>query len=182
MATFYLYKAENSTDRQYLSDFGKTIIKYIFFKTYGEKLCDNDILKNENGKPYTQKKPDFHFSISHSENAVAVAFSKDQIGIDIEKIRNTNLKVANRFFTPEEQEYIKSDTALSRTRFFEIWTKKEAVIKKSGLKLRDIKTAKSEHITTFLEDGYVISVCTEKSEKIEFIDFNIQNLENLSNL
>lgn len=182
MATVYFYRSEKTTDRQYLSNLSKTVIKNVFYKIHGEKLCDYDILKTENGKPYIIKQPDFHFSISHTENAVAVAFSKEPIGVDTEKIRSVNLKVADRFFTEEEQEYINSDVSLSCRRFFKIWTKKEAIIKKSGLKLKDIKTAKTEHITTFLKDGYVISVCTEKAEKIEFIDFDTENLETLSGL
>lgn len=182
MATVYFYRSEKNADRQYLSNLSKTVIKNVFFKKYGEKLYDSDFKKTENGKPYITKQPDFHFSISHTENAVAVGFSQKPIGIDTEKIRNVNLKVADRFFTEEEKEYINSDTALSRHRFFEIWTKKEAVIKKAGLKLKDIKTATSEHISTFSKCGYIISVCTEKAEKIEFIDFDAENLETIFDL
>ena len=142
MATVYFYRSEKTTDRQYLSNLSKTVIKNVFYKTYGEKLCDCDILKTENGKPYIIKQPDFHFGISHTKNAITVAFSKEPVGVDIEKIRDVDLKVADRFFTEEEQKYINSDVSLSCRRFFEIWTKKEAIIKKSGLKLKDIKTAK----------------------------------------
>ena len=80
-----------------------------------------------NGKPIFKSSPLF-FSISHSENVVAVAVSEREIGVDVEKIREVRGGVAKRFFTESEIEYVGNDSA----RFFEIWTKKEAYAKVKG--------------------------------------------------
>lgn len=123
-----------------------------------------------NGKPYIKNYPDFHFNISHTACAIAVALSNSPIGIDIEKIRKADLRVAKRFFTPEENEYISAEN--SDTRFFEIWTQKESYIKKNGLTMSSIKACNSDNIHTFAEKGYIISVCADNTDrsKINFLD------------
>lgn len=125
--------------------------------------------KNENGKPFLQDHSEFQFNISHTRNAIAVAISGELIGIDIEKIRNTDLKIAKRFFTTLECEYIINNTDKSKA-FYEIWTKKEAYIKYMGKGLSiplgsfDVLDLQiSSRINTFQINDYIISVCSEKS-------------------
>ncbi len=82
------------------------------------------ILKNEYGKPYFENGP--YFSVSHSKDFVAVAVSDMPVGIDIQfcdRTINTS-GVEKRFFTAAER--------LSTKDFFEIWTAKEAIVKKDG--------------------------------------------------
>ena len=80
-----------------------------------------------NGKPRFKSSPLF-FSISHSENTLAVAISEREVGVDVEMIRVEPHGVARRFFTDSEIGYAGGD----ETRFFEIWTKKEAYAKVKG--------------------------------------------------
>ena len=68
-------------------------------------------------------------SITHTRHVSGdrielIAISSDKpIGIDIEpKERNVDLNVAKRYFEPDEIEYIGDD----KSRFMEIWQKKEA--------------------------------------------------------
>ena len=88
----------------------------------------------EHGKPYLCSHPTFHFNVSHTENAVAVAIANRPIGVDIEKIKIAPTKIASRYFTDAEQAYIfaPADCAAVQYRFFEVWTKKEAYIKCTG--------------------------------------------------
>lgn len=103
--------------------------------------------KNEKGKPFAVN-ADIRFSISHSKNIVACAVSDKEIGVDIEEIRDIRLKAAEKFACESEIEYIGTDI----TRFFEIWTLKEAFFKCKGSGLgADIKTV------SFRIDGNKIS-------------------------
>lgn len=99
-------------------------------------LCNRQLefATNEYGKPYIANDPNIHHNVSHSGNYVACAISDRPIGIDIELLRPIDLKIAERFFAPDETAYIaKSDQVC---RFYEIWTKKESRVKCEGEGLR----------------------------------------------
>lgn len=93
---------------------------------------------NEYGKPFLThlsndgfvNNPQIHYNISHTGHYVACAIADRPVGIDIESINPVDLKIAERFFAPDETEYI-MDSAQTQ-RFFEIWTKKESRIKWEG--------------------------------------------------
>ena len=92
--------------------------------------------KNEYGKPFLKNNADIHFNISHSLNYVAVAIDDTPVGIDIEEIKEADLKIAERFFAPDELVYVLGAGRQRITeRFFEVWTKKESNIKWKGLGL-----------------------------------------------
>lgn len=86
------------------------------------------------GKPYLLNCPDFHFSVSHSNDYVILAVSDKEIGCDIEKLRKYDLNVAKRFFTTEEyQELLNCENEEERKKlFFRLWTMKESYIKYTG--------------------------------------------------
>ncbi len=96
-----------------------------------------DYYINENGKPYliNNKK---YFNISHSNDYIVVIISDYEIGIDIEKIRNTNIKNINMFATEKEKEYILSDKKNIEYRLFQIYTLKESYFKMLGTNLNNI--------------------------------------------
>lgn len=121
--------------------------------------------KNEYGKPYLTDYPRFQFNIAHTHNAIVIAFSKNEIGIDIEKIKVPEFKIAKRFFTYSENNYILSHKNPEYA-FYEIWTKKEAYIKCLGtglstpLKSFDVLDQKySPLLHTFKIKEYLISIC-----------------------
>lgn len=91
-----------------------------------------EILRTESGKPYIND--DIFFNISHSEGVVAIVFSENEIGVDTEKIRPVDYRIAEKFYTENEKRYIMSakneDEKLLR--FFEIWTLKESYLKCTG--------------------------------------------------
>lgn len=92
--------------------------------------------KNSDGKLYAENS-NYKFSISHCGNLVVCAVSKNEIGVDIEKIRNVRLKMAEKFACESEIKYIGDKLE----RFFEIWTLKEAYFKCKGTGLgADIKS------------------------------------------
>lgn len=88
----------------------------------------------DNGKPYTK---DAYFGISHTENIVVCTVSNSPVGIDIERIKPYNDKLAKRITSKEEYDYINKDAE----KLWEIWTLKEAIIKKEGKGIALIKNA-----------------------------------------
>jgi 4'-phosphopantetheinyl transferase len=79
------------------------------------------------------------FNLSHTEGLVAVVLHPfADCGVDVERIgRRTNvLKVADRFFSPQEVTELHAQPMdRQRRRFFELWTLKEAYIKARGMGL-----------------------------------------------
>lgn len=129
-------------------------------------------LKNEYGKPFL-KRYDFHFSISHTHNAIAVATSKKRVGVDIERIQKVDRKIAHRFFSIKENQYIFTPNIGINERFFEIWTRKEAYSKFVGKDLLcalknfdSLEESLSIKLATQKYDNYVISMCVEPDEMI----------------
>lgn len=89
------------------------------------------------GKPVFRKNADVHFNISHSGGYAALAFGNMPLGVDIECIKQANLRVAGRFFLKEEYDYITEKPEREQAdAFFRIWTRKEAVVKAVGSGLR----------------------------------------------
>lgn len=86
-----------------------------------------DIRTGEHGKPYIPNAP--HFNISHSGGIVMCAVSDEEIGVDIQEEVSPERaeKVARRYFAPDEQAEL--------PRFTELWAKKEAYIKFTGMGL-----------------------------------------------
>jgi len=90
------------------------------------------------GKPYLEENNNslnLQFNLSHSDERAIYAFALDQeIGVDIQKINaDFNIAVAKRFFSVSE---ITELLALPRheqaSGFYQIWTRKEAIIKTIG--------------------------------------------------
>ncbi len=95
-------------------------------KKYGFEEKHMKYSTNAYGKPFFINAA-LYFSISHSGDYAMVVISDKQIGCDIQQIKEVNIKIADRFFSPAEQEYIKNTDD-----FFKIWTLKESLIKAVG--------------------------------------------------
>ncbi len=135
---------------------------------YNIDINSLEIEKGEHGKPYFKNLPDFHFNISHSGELLAVAISRSPVGIDIEKKREFNPKIAKRFH-PQEASYINAKDCDSR--FLEVWTKKEACLKYFGTGLSGgLDTFNvfefSPTPKTFKHGEYYISVCAQNELEI----------------
>jgi 4'-phosphopantetheinyl transferase len=94
--------------------------------------------RGEFGKPFLPGTP-LHFNLSDTKDAVLVAFHPHlEIGADIETMhRDTDHeRVSAHYFTPEEVTDIASASDGKR-RFLELWTRKEAVLKASGVGIMD---------------------------------------------
>lgn len=97
-----------------------------------EGITNYTILKGEHGKPFIENKNIF-FNLSHSGKVCICAVSDKEIGCDVEKLGKANMKVAKRFFSPEEFKALENaDEGEKDDLFFRIWTMKESFIKTVG--------------------------------------------------
>ena len=102
-------------------------------REYG--LCEREMeyIENEHGKPFFKNRPDIKFSLSHSGGYAVCVVSERNVGVDVEQHRDTkaSLKIAERYFTGREYEYVKNHRN-TKTAFFRLWTKKESLLKAIG--------------------------------------------------
>ena len=144
-------------------------------KYYNINYDDVNIRLNKNGKPYISDDNYNHikFNISHSNDYSICAFSCNEIGVDIEKIRKVDIKTINQFATTNEINYILSSENQVFRRLFTIYTLKESYFKMLGYNLNNIKNIEftinknnvscSDSKTKFkiinTIDDYIISFC-----------------------
>lgn len=104
---------------------------------------DLELAEGPHGKPFLPGHPRIHFNLSHSGNYAALAAGSRPCGIDVEKARTNFNRIAERFFTEEENRILSSlqtDSARSEA-FLRIWTRKESYLKWSGEGLsRDLRS------------------------------------------
>jgi 4'-phosphopantetheinyl transferase len=75
------------------------------------------------------------FNLSHSGSLVLCVVGEGAIGCDIELVKdNAPLKVAERYFSEKEREYIAGIADMSEKcrRFYRLWTMKESYLKMGG--------------------------------------------------
>lgn len=158
----------------------------------GAYLADRDttryeLKEGEHGKPYLSGADDFHFSISHAGEYVALVIDDQPVGIDVEKVQIRE-SVARRFYSKREQEEIRvmqeaDDKQGGGNRaeiaFTKIWTGKEAYLKYTGngitnalaeIEVLDPVFWRTEHVyfsgTPIADGTYYVTICSEQQVSI----------------
>jgi len=128
----------------------------------------SDFSIQQNGKPVVSGGK--YFSISHSGSYVVVAFSNDEIGVDIELQKSIPIDELLHHFHPEEVRFICGQSDKQEA-FHRIWTRKEAFLKAKGTGLLQgtvhancqpdqlSDTIDWEIRTLVFQTGYALSVC-----------------------
>ena len=142
-------------------------------------LQAGEMRTGEYGKPCFPALPDFHFSLSHSGGLALCAVSALPLGCDIEQIRGDRLRLAARFFHPEEHAWLLSLPEGERqAAFFRLWTCKESFIKAIGRglslpldsfcvlpgdppALRQTADPRQWFLRSFRLDEYACALCTQ---------------------
>ncbi|WP_018753428.1 4'-phosphopantetheinyl transferase family protein [Paenibacillus sanguinis] len=84
-------------------------------------------VKNQSGPPY--------FNLSHTDGMVVCAVSASgEMGIDVEKTLNDYFDLMKYVYVPEEIDWVnaKCDVSTKLYAFYQLWTRKEAVMKAVG--------------------------------------------------
>lgn len=132
---------------------------------------DMRLLLNKYGKPYFESSNVF-FNLSHSHDKAMCIISYNECGCDIEQIKESNIRVKEKYFSKREQE----------EDFYKVWTLKESYIKclGEGLKKKlnsfDVFDLSSDFVTgSKIIDNYYFSWCIKsKDAEVEIIEYTIE--------
>jgi 4'-phosphopantetheinyl transferase len=134
---------------------GELLARYSVGQYLGKTNQEINLVFGEKGKPHIGNLPDVHFNISHSGHYVVCAVAETEIGIDVERIRNVNLSIAERFFSPSEIDDLMACEENKRMHYFiTLWTIKESYLKAIGRGL-------TQHLNSFTiiksRDSYLLT-------------------------
>lgn len=101
----------------------------------GQPLAAIRFAHGERGKPYYPDDSTLHFNLSHSGVHVALAVGPEAVGVDVEQLRPARdwEAIARRFFAADEQRWLaRFGDSERQARFFELWSRKESLLKATG--------------------------------------------------
>ncbi len=102
----------------------------LLYDIYGECARTAHFERGKRGKPHLADLAPFN--ISHAGDYAVLALSRQNVGVDLERIRPLDWqRIALRFFHPEERVFLAQSTEPERD-FFRIWTLKESYLKAEG--------------------------------------------------
>lgn len=144
------------------------LLEYALKRTFGYDIRKLQFVKGDNGKWTTSA---CEFSLSHSNQAVAVALSRKSVGLDIEAIAAVKDELSTRILNDDELTVYSAlsgdkDEYLSRK-----WTEKESLFKKSNEKSfcpskidTDGQNLRTERLTVMGEE-YFVTVASDDIAK-----------------
>lgn len=138
---------------------------------------------SKHGKPYFSPNRGIHFNLSHSGQYIVCALCNKPVGIDVERKRKADLRIAERYFTPTERHWILGAVGDEQNqRFITMWTIKEAYLKctgrgltqslgsfsvncfDNGFLLEGSSKARRHFVSAMeIENGYTVAICSEIS-------------------
>ena len=142
---------------------------------------DDQIAKNDFGKPYLKDRRDVYYNLSHSGDYVVLAWGNGEVGVDVQQHRaDTDMRIiAENYFAEDEIQYIRQSDRQTAERFYEIWTGKESYLKyvgkglKGNMRSLSILERKTEilFLPRFPREGYSMSLCAaQKDYTLELLD------------
>ena len=156
--------------------FAWKLLEHGLKQSLGKSIMEIDPYVSADGKWLSDS---CFFSISHSNDAVAVAISDSPVGIDIERKREIDHDAfSRRILTNLEQRELKA-RANKNDFILELWTKKESIYKMIGkppfvpsrLECNEYTTSTfSEKIG---DNDYIISVCSDEINDASIIEYKL---------
>ena len=122
---------------------GELLARYSVGQFLNKPKQEITLMFGEKGKPHIENLVGVHFNISHSGHYVVCAVAGAEIGIDVERVRKVNLRIAERFFSESEiQDLMAHDEDARMQYFITLWTIKESYLKAIGRGL-------TQHLNSF---------------------------------
>lgn len=131
---------------------GRGLLREILAGYTGTTPSSIAFVYGPNGKPSLVSSPkaqsqvSIEFNLSHTGKLMIVAITLDNpVGADVERICwiSEMCTIAKNYFFPQElKRWKQTDEALKLRVFFELWTTKEAILKREGLGLANINILK----------------------------------------
>lgn len=155
------------------------LVRSIISRTFQVENEEINFRYNDFGKPFVEMIPKFFFNISHSCEWIVCATSNSHIGIDIEKIRPIDIRIAKRFFSNEEYEdLIRQPKGTHLSYFYDLWTLKESYIKAVGKGL--FIPLDSFSVKKYSKDNISLSKSTDNNNNLFFKQYKIDEEYKLS--
>lgn len=136
---------------------GRGIVRHILSQYIAQAPENIQFTYSDRGKPsiatacLPPELAAFSFNLSHSSQWLLCAIAPDlQVGIDLEAFREIEaIKLAERFFVPSEQQWLKSQPAEQlEAAFYELWVCKEAYLKAVGTGLVGLSDIEVQRLST----------------------------------
>lgn len=157
---------------------GDVLVRALICRKFQYKNEDITYGYNDFKKPYLINNPKLCFNISHSGDYVAAAFDDEEVGIDIEEIKEMDYEgIVKRYFTKEEyRSLMKLDEKERIKGFYKLWTLKESYVKFKGKGI-NIPFDSFGFDTDYKNNIFKLN---NSSQKLFFKNYNIKNAYELS--
>ena len=159
-SNFFLFQSDSqlSIAGGYLFEQG---MKELGYESYG-------VAYGISGKPYLCEPEGLYFSTSHSGTIAACAFFDEEIGLDIQQVREVSEKMIRKACTDKEYEHLMAmDEEARKDAFCRMWTIKESYVKYTGTGMSvmplELEVDMGEHMT-ISHDGNIMDVVFEEYE------------------
>lgn len=166
-------------DKMFVSTIGKLMLQRLFV----EANIDSAILETLHRSPYGkwQLSAPVDFNVSHAADKIVAVFSDEGVvGVDIEKVRDFAWQEYKENFSFAEWTSIYTATYPEEI-FFDLWTKKESILKAYGYGLQVplaqvsidniFGQIESSSMTGYFHDvkipGYKCHVCTQQQTRLQ---------------
>lgn len=151
----------------------KDQLRSLLSSYFVSQLSNEELKRNETGKPYYPNGP--FFNISHSGKYVIMAVANEEVGVDIEENIEKNMDMLLKIFNEAEAKMIKEHAD-----FYYLWCAKESLIKCMGSSISKVKEVPSLPLNglktfkgidyqsqTFIYDKHIISLTKVGKEPFE---------------
>lgn len=146
-------------------------------------IAPDSLSFDSDGRPTV---PGAFLSLSHGGRYAMAGLSSAPIGVDVEPHQPERLNIADHFFTAEERRQLEESPDRVAC-FFQIWSRKECLIKRDGLRdLRELPTELPAYRGLFHDislpgNSCVSCVGKEITPRVEILDWErlIDRLKNL---
>jgi 4'-phosphopantetheinyl transferase len=119
--------------------YSRAVLRALLGKHVNEQAGQILLSEGINKKPVLSNYPNVFFNVSHSGDWVLIAISRMRVGVDVEQIRPDFPvdDLLDSICSPKERAWIYKGADDIRLSFYQLWTRKEALVKATGKGISD---------------------------------------------